>query len=111
MVDKTHKKVKQYESEAIDMRVDAYNAVSKIYQTNSSKMATKVDQTTSANDKLEISQTAKNYQVAKSAVAEASDVREDKVADIKSQMAAGTYSVSSEDIADKILGSQMTLSF
>ena len=41
----------------------------------------------------------------------ASDVREDKIADIKARMAAGTYNISSEAVADKILNSISTLTF
>ncbi len=92
------------------MRVDAYNAISQIYQTNT-KMATKSKVAAYTNDKVEISDTAKNYQVAKQAVAASSDVREDKVADIKAKMAAGTYNVSSEDFANKILSNAETLAF
>ena len=93
------------------MRIDAYSAVSKVYQTSSQITGKSSKAEESSNDKLEISQTAKNYQVAKSAVAEASDVREDKIADIKNRIAAGTYSVSAEDFADKILDNATTLAF
>ena len=41
----------------------------------------------------------------------ASDVRMDKVADIKARLAAGTYNVSAEAIADKILGNMETIVF
>ena len=45
----------------------------------------------------------KAYQAAKSAVNEAADVREDKIADIKSRIDNGTYNVSAESFADKLL--------
>lgn len=92
------------------MRIDAYSAISQIYQSNS-KVATSGKTVKSANDKLEISQTAKSYQTVKAAVSEASDIREDKVARIKSEMAAGTYSVSAEEFAEKMLNSSRILSF
>ena len=57
------------------------------------------------------SNTAKTYQTARTAVSEASDVREDKIADIKARMAAGTYNISSEAVADKILNNISTLTF
>ena len=44
-------------------------------------------------------------QVAKAAVAAAPDVREDRVAAIKAALANGTYSVSDEDLANKLLES------
>ncbi|MDO5381213.1 MAG: flagellar biosynthesis anti-sigma factor FlgM [Eubacteriales bacterium] len=93
------------------MRIDAYNAVSQIYQANSVSKVKSTAKTSSASDKFEISDTAKTYQTAKSAVNAASDVRMDKVNDIKARMAAGTYNVSSEDVADKILNSVSTLTF
>lgn len=39
---------------------------------------------------------------AKDAVSSASDVREDLVADIKSKINAGTYSVDSDSLAEKL---------
>ena len=92
------------------MRIEAYNAVSQIYQSNS-KMVAKTNSVANANDKFEISQTAKNYQVAKQAVSVAPDIREDKVADIKAKMSSGAYTVKSEDFADKVLNSASTITF
>ena len=57
------------------MRIDAYNAVSQIYKTSSYSKNNKVVTNKKENDKYEISDTAKLYQVAKSAVASTSDVR------------------------------------
>lgn len=92
------------------MRIEAYNAINQVYQTNT-KMAAKTNKTADANDKFEISQTAKSYQVAKQAVSAAPDIREDKVAEIKAKMASGTYTVSAEDFADKVLDSASTITF
>lgn len=92
------------------MRIEAYNAVSQVYQSNTKPVA-KTNTVSKTNDQLEISQTAKNYQVAKQAVSTAPDIREDKVADIKAKMASGTYTVSAQDFADKILGDETTLTF
>lgn len=94
------------------MRIDAYNAVSQVYQTKANYNKSKaVSSYASQDDKYEISDAAKSYSVAKSAVAKASDVRMDKVADIKARMAAGTYNVSAEEVADKILENMDTISF
>lgn len=94
------------------MRVDAYSAVSQIYQkSNNVSVKKKNNRDAVATDKFEISQSAKDYQVAKEAVSNASDIREDKVADIKARLAAGTYKVSTEAIADKILGTAKTFAF
>ena len=93
------------------MRIDAYNAVSQIYQANATSKVKSTSKVTSASDKFEISETAKTFSTAKAAVNAASDVRMDKVADIKARMAAGTYNISSEDVADKILNNVSTLTF
>lgn len=93
------------------MRIDAYNAVSSVYQTNAYAKSRNTAVKKSDNDKYEISATAKFYQIAKSAVTSASDVRMDKVNDIKARMEAGTYNISSEAVADKIMGSVSTLTF
>lgn len=97
------------------MRIDAYNAVNQIYQTSQiskAKTAAKTAaKTSSVSDKFEISDTARTYQTARTAVSKASDVREDKIADIKARMAAGTYNISSEAVADKILNNISTLTF
>ena len=81
------------------MRIDAYMQVRQIYQ--ATKNAPKTGKAGS-RDSLEISSFGNAYQVAKQAASQASDVREDKVKEIQAQMAAGTYSVSIEDVADKM---------
>lgn len=84
------------------MRIDAYNQVNQIYKAVGSVKSDKV-QKTSKRDKVEISSFGKAYQVAKQAVASAPDVRQDKIADIKERIQNGTYDVSPEAFADKLL--------
>lgn len=93
------------------MRVDAYSAVSQIYHKGAASSVKKNNSTVSYSDKLEISRSAKDYQVAKEAVSSLSEVREDKVAYIKAKMAAGTYHVSAQAVANKILDHAATLTF
>lgn len=85
------------------MRIDAYNAVNQVYQATAQVKKADVEKRVQKDDKLEISQTGKDINVAKKAIKESPDVREDKIAAIKKQMAEGTYSVSTEALADKIL--------
>lgn len=99
------------EREAVSMRIDAYNAVSQIYKTSAYAKEKSIAVRKTEKDKYELSDTAKLYNIAKAAVSEASDVRMDKVNDIKARIAAGTYNISSEAVADKILGSISTLTF
>ncbi len=86
------------------MRIDAMNQVSQLY---SSKATKKTGQAggLSFSDSLEISRVGRDMQVAKAAIAAAPDVREDRVAAIKAALANGTYSVSDEDLANKLLES------
>lgn len=85
------------------MRIDAYSAVSNIY-TNKSKIRTATVSQVASSDKVEISQFGRDFQIAKQAVKDAPDVREDKVKDIKSRLLAGTYNISSRELADKLVG-------
>lgn len=84
------------------MRIDAYNQISQVYQTNKASVTNKAGKT-SAKDQLYISNSGRDYQLAKQAVAAAPDVREDKVAALKAQIDNGTYQVDSESFAAKLL--------
>jgi len=86
------------------MRIDAISQASQVYQSNKTKKYSQTGMSSFA-DKLEISQLGKDMTTAKTAVASASDVREDKVAAIKAAMANGTYEVSDDALADKLLES------
>ena len=86
------------------MRIDAYNQIAQLYGVQKAYNSQKSGNAASmGNDQLSISQAGYNHQVAKAAVAEAPDVREDKIARIKAQIQAGTYSVNPEDFANKLL--------
>lgn len=84
------------------MRISSMMQVSQIYNANATKNTTKTV-STGKKDQLELSALGKDYQVAKAAVSAASDVREDKVAALKASMADGSYQVSTEDFANKLL--------
>ena len=84
------------------MRVDAINHVSQLYKPTSTKKLGKTEETGN-RDAYEISRSARDYQVAREAVREATDVREDKVAYFKEALASGTYNVSSQEIAEKVV--------
>lgn len=86
------------------MRIEAYTQVQQIYNTSKAdknRMNTKVS--AAESDRLEISGTARDYQIAKQAVAACADVREDVVAPLRKSIQAGTYEVSAEKFADKLL--------
>lgn len=84
------------------MRIDAYNQISQIYQTNSRQSVSKKGGAVYGSDRLEISQFGKDYQIAKQAVTDAPDIREDLVASVKARIEAGTYNVSADDLAARL---------
>ncbi len=84
------------------MRVDAVNQISQVYNQPKTRNNVKADKAY-GKDKLQISQTAKDYQTAKQAVKDAPDVRMDKVEQYKEAIVSGTYNVSSQEIAEKMV--------
>lgn len=84
------------------MRIEAYNKVSQMYQTNNVR-SVESNKKSGKSDQLEISQTGKDYQTVKQAVAGTNEVRMDKVEEIKQRLASGTYDVSMNEVADKLL--------
>lgn len=63
----------------------------------------KTDNVAKTSDKIEISDGAKDFQVAMKAFKELPEVRSEKVQKIKDMVNSGTYSVSGKEVADKIL--------
>lgn len=86
------------------MRIEAYNQVAQIYSTNKTTAAKPADKVkAAAKDSVQLSSFGKDIQVAKQAVAEASDIREDKVAEVKSKIDSGNYNVDTGDFASVLL--------
>ncbi len=84
------------------MRIEAYNAVSQVYQTKKPTQTTKASAYKGV-DQVQISSFGRDLQVAKQAVKDASDVRSEITEPIKAAVNAGTYSVSADDFASKLL--------
>ena len=84
------------------MRVDAFAQIQSIYNLGNKNKQVKTETSKSFSDQLQISSIGKDLRTAKQAVASTSDVREDLVADIKSKIDAGTYSVDSDSLAEKL---------
>lgn len=84
------------------MRIDGMQKVAQLYSSNTVKKTEK-KKVEAAKDNLQISQAGRDYQIAKKAVSEAPDVRADLVADIKSRLEAGTYDVSADAFAEKVI--------
>lgn len=84
------------------MRIEAYHKVSQLYQSNQTKSMTKTTRNYQT-DKFELSKLGKEFQIANKAIAATPDIREDKVNEIKQRMATGTYTVSAEEVAKKMV--------
>jgi negative regulator of flagellin synthesis FlgM len=87
------------------MRIDPYNQISQIYNTQNITKTAKTQSDRRLSDQVSISQTGRDYQIAKTAVSEASDIREDKVAQLKALVDSGEYKVDEGDFASKLLAS------
>lgn len=92
------------------MRIDAYTQISQLYNTEKKNNVNQIIKT-SKNDKVEISQQGRDYQIAKKAVTESSDVREDLVTKYKSEIESDTYDVSGNDFANRVIESYNKLMF
>jgi negative regulator of flagellin synthesis FlgM len=71
------------------------------YNVNSDKQA--ANAAVKPEEKVDLSTLAKDIQQAKNALSKLPDVREEKVQQIKSQVEKGTYNVSGEKIAGKMV--------
>jgi negative regulator of flagellin synthesis FlgM len=85
------------------MRIEAYSQVQQIYTNNKVSRPQAAKKTGDIRDTVSFSSIGKDIQVAKQAVNAAPDVREDVVAKLKAAIKNGTYDVSGEAFADKLL--------
>ena len=86
------------------MRIDTLSQVAQLYNTSKPTRTEKAGGIASmGRDQVQISSAGRDFQIAKQAVAEASDIREDKVAEVKSQINSGNYNVDTEDFASVLL--------
>ncbi|QUH24929.1 flagellar biosynthesis anti-sigma factor FlgM [Serpentinicella alkaliphila] len=77
--------------------------VMNIYNKSNSKSVEKTESTKLAKDRIEISEKAKEYQVALKAFKQLPEVREEKVKELREKIQSGNYQVSGKEIADKII--------
>lgn len=84
------------------MRIEAYTQVQQIY---GAKKNAKTQRTAknATSDQIQISSIGKDIQTAKNAVAAADDIRSELTAPIKAGIANGTYHVSGESFAEKLM--------
>lgn len=84
------------------MRVDAFNAISAVYSASKPTGTKSAEKTGTARDQVQISSFGHDFAVAKQAVAEASDVREDKVAEMKAKYSSADVQVDVDDFANAL---------
>lgn len=87
------------------MRIDAYNQISQIYGVGKSKKTGRTGDIGSIGtmDQVSFSSIGKDMQIAKAALAKTPDVRKEKVDAIKTAIQNGTYEVSNESFAEKLV--------
>jgi len=85
------------------MRIESYIQMQQLYPSKNTVKATNKP-VSNFSDKLQISSMGKDISVAKQALASTPDIREDLVSSIKERIQNGTYEVSGEAFADKVLG-------
>lgn len=85
------------------MRINGITNAGNVYNTKKVNKAYSSSSVPTSKDTLAISDFAKELQIAKQAVLNTPDVRQDKVDEIKKQMEAGNYNVSASQLADKLL--------
>lgn len=85
------------------MRIDAYNQIAQLYGVQRNMGVQKTKEVGRMTDQVSISQSGREFQIAKNAVSQASDIREDKVAQLKTMIDSGNYQVEPGDFASKLL--------
>lgn len=84
------------------MRIEAYTQIQQVYGTKN-KAKTQNTKKSAGSDRIQISSIGKDIQTAKNAVAAAGDIRSELTAPIKASIANGTYYVSGESFAEKLM--------
>ncbi|MCM1252811.1 MAG: flagellar biosynthesis anti-sigma factor FlgM [Clostridium sp.] len=85
------------------MRVEAYTQVQQLYNNSKKAVKTPVTASGSKSDQIQISSIGKDFQSAKAAVNASSDIREDVIAPLKAEIQNGSYFVSGESFAERLL--------
>lgn len=84
------------------MRIDAYAQVQQLYSTKKTQKVTK-EVKSGYRDQLQISSKGKDIQIAKQAMQQMGDIREELVDPLKKSVQSGEYEVSAESFAQKVI--------
>ncbi len=92
------------------MRIGSINMMGQLYGVQGAKRTGNISGAgvPSFQDQISFSGTGKDMQVAKNALAAVPDVREAKIADLRERVQNGTYDVSVEDFAAKLISAYNT---
>lgn len=85
------------------MKINGVSNIQKVmnaYKTNKAQNTNKVSL---KEDKIEISQKGKNYQLAMDSLKNVEDIRQDKVNDIKIRIENGTYTIDKHKLAKSMI--------
>ena len=84
------------------MKITSIGNIMDSYKT---QKTTKVEKSKSkiGSDVLDISSVAKEYQIAKKAIMKVDDIRESKIEDIKNRIQSGSYDVTAQEVAGKMV--------
>ena len=85
------------------MRIEGYGQVKQLSNPQKVQRPASASSVSAAKDQLQISNIGRDFQIAKSAVASAPDIREDLTAAVKTSVQNGTYSVDNGSFAEKLL--------
>ena len=85
------------------MRIESYSQIQSLYQTSRVSNTPKAKTAPVGTDKVSISSIGKDLKTAKDALKASPDVRPELVDSLRSRVQDGTYSVSAESFADKLL--------
>lgn len=83
------------------MRIDAINRIYDSYRTQAATPTTKSVKA-GGKDAVALSETAKELSMVQKMLSDVPDVRAEKVEQLKEQMRSGQYSISAQEVADKM---------
>ena len=85
------------------MKIGAYMQVNQIYQSNKPKKTGKSGRTAESSDKIELSDFGRELSVARKAVADAPEIRENRVEELKASIQSGSYDLSMDRLVNKFV--------
>ena len=85
------------------MKINQISQIAKVYGPSSVNKVTSKDVNIKTKDNLKISETAKYFQLAYKAAKDSPDIRTEKVENLKARIDSGTYNISAEEVAKKMI--------